>query len=66
MDRVPEFWGARCRGQNRADRGRGPAGEGGGTGVPPGLLRIPAREVGPGRGGGMPETVLEEGLDDRL
>ena len=34
----------------------GPAGESGGTGVPPGLLRVPARPVGAGRGGGMPET----------
>ena len=65
MDRVPDSRGANCRGQNRADRSRGPAGEGGGTGVPPGLLRVPARPVGAGRGGGMPEAVLEEGLDNR-
>lgn len=33
---------AGVRGSARPDRGRGPAGEGGGTGVPPRLLRVPA------------------------
>src|ERR1035437_507821 len=53
------------RGQDRADRGRGPAGGSGGTGVPPGLLRVPARQVAAGRGDGMPEALLGEQLGDR-
>ena len=53
------------RGQDRADRGGGPAGESGGTGVPPRLLRVPARTGRAGRGGGMPEALLGVQLGDR-
>ena len=63
-------WGprARCahgRGQDRPDGGGPQAGGEGRTDLPPGLLRVPARTVGPGRGGGMPATLLDEGLGHR-
>ena len=48
-----------------ADRGRGPAGEGRGTEIPRGLLRVPARPVGAGCGREMPGTLLETRLGNR-
>ncbi len=44
----------------------GPVGGQGGADVPPGLLRVPARTVGSGRGRGDPATMLEQGLGARL
>ena len=54
-----------CRGQDRANRGRGPAGEGGRTVFHPDSYGYRPGQVGPGRGGGMPESVLEVRLGDR-
>src|SRR5438034_3885111 len=57
--RDPRARGALRRGQDRADRGGGPAGAGGGAGVLPGFLRVPAAPGCAGRGGGMPGALLE-------
>src|SRR5512132_2267383 len=64
--RHPGSRGAHRRGQNRADRGGRPAGESGGTEIPPRLLRVPAAPVGTGRGGHVPGTLLVVRLGDRF
>ena len=58
--------GADDRGQGRPDGGGPEAGGEGRADLSPGLLRLPAGPVGPGRGGGMPGAVLEERLGDRF
>jgi hypothetical protein len=61
----PGCSGADRRGQDRPDGGGPQAGGEGRADLPPGLLRLPAGQVGPGRGGGMPAALLEDRLGDR-
>ena len=59
---------ARCahgRRQGGPDGGSDASGGASGTAVPPRLLRLPAGQVGPGGGRGVPATVLGERLADR-
>src|SRR5215207_1835835 len=60
--RGPRARRAHRGGQNRADRGGPQAGGEGRADLPSGLLRLPAGPLGAGRGGGMPRTLLAQGL----
>ncbi len=56
---------AHCGGPNRSN-GRAPVpGAEGGTAVPPRLVRLSARAIGAGCGGGLSRTMLENKLGDR-